>query len=227
MNIWWRIARFVYPKQWRLRYGRELETLLTDVRPTLNDGLDVIRGGVAMRLEYSGWIGFVAAFGAAGLCVAVATAWATPKQFVSHGLMTISVPTSGDGDPLYVLSTKAFSDQNLDALVRAHNFHDGEAQASINNLRKSVRVNRLSNTAIQISVSNSDSRTAQQLTEELMSLIARAAEQSAIAATVIDQPDAARKAERRNLPLFAAIGLFAGATLGAMTALVRRHVNSR
>ena len=67
------VAR-LYPASWRARYGDEFHAVLDDVTPRWWDVLDVLRGGLTMRLVRSRMPVMAVAFGLAGACVVWAAA---------------------------------------------------------------------------------------------------------------------------------------------------------
>jgi hypothetical protein len=90
----------LYPPDWRNRYGVEFGALLEDVGPGWSDFWDVVRGGLAMRIETLWSFRKVAAVcGLAGALVAAVVAFQIDNQYLSTTILRVSSAsgTTADG----------------------------------------------------------------------------------------------------------------------------------
>jgi LPS O-antigen subunit length determinant protein (WzzB/FepE family) len=79
----------LYPKSWRNRYKNEFDALLDDVSPTWRTFFDVLGGAVKMQMQiWSAWK-IVAAFGLAGVLLAVGITFMIPKSYISTAVIQI------------------------------------------------------------------------------------------------------------------------------------------
>jgi hypothetical protein len=83
-------ARLLYPPTWRRRYGVEFDALIDDMPATAAGLINVVSGGVAMRVRISHPAVMVLGLAAAGALVAGLAAFAVPAQFESRGTMKLS-----------------------------------------------------------------------------------------------------------------------------------------
>jgi hypothetical protein len=92
-------ARLLYPPAWRHRYGAEFDALIDDVPGSAAALIDVVSGGLAMRMRMSHPVVMVLGLAAAGALVAGATAFAVPAKFESRGTMRLSSADPGERWP--------------------------------------------------------------------------------------------------------------------------------
>jgi hypothetical protein len=98
MRRWIRLAARLYPREWRVRYGAELDALLDDNPARLRDLFNVLGSAIAMQLIRGRYLPHFAAVlvGCAGVVVAVAISATLPRQFESHASLQVLRPAGGD-----------------------------------------------------------------------------------------------------------------------------------
>ena len=82
----------LYPPKWRKRYENEFRALLDDIRPQWRDVLDLLKGGLEMRLLESAWPKYTAIFGIAGALVCGVVALRIPNQYASTAVLAGAPP---------------------------------------------------------------------------------------------------------------------------------------
>ena len=94
---WWlNAASRLYPKAWRVRYGREFDGLLNEVEPRWTYIVDVLRGAVMMQMRtLSSNLKLVSAVAVAGAVVALGVSFLLPGRYVSSAV----VQAGGGDDP--------------------------------------------------------------------------------------------------------------------------------
>ena len=216
------LAAWLYPRRWRARYGAELHSLIDDLSPGWADVVDLMRGGMGMRISTSNVGVMAVAVGLVGAGAAGGAAFVAPPQFESRG--TIAATGVGDHDA-------AALGRDLQAALSA------AAEAAFGGEevpRAHIAVTRTSApTAIQVSYLDPDPRRAQELTQRLMTgtieANLRLAGQPAAdprAGTqlrIVDVANLPARPSRRNLGWMVSLGFGGGAILGAVIGVWRRR----
>jgi len=87
-------ARLLYPRAWRDRYGSEFDALIDDTPANYTVLLDVVRGGIAMRVRMSNPVVMVLAQAVAGALIAGVGALTVPAKFEARGMMRVTGDTA-------------------------------------------------------------------------------------------------------------------------------------
>jgi hypothetical protein len=152
MKRWIRRAACLYPAEWRLRYGAELDALLDDAPLRWRDLADVIRGAAIMQM--TSWMTYwkmAALAGIAGAILAGGVAFAIPDRYVCtaalaienrSGAASVSLPGAVQKAVMGILSRgnlfALLHDPQLDLYKEERRRLPEEQVADI--FRKSVRV---------------------------------------------------------------------------------------
>lgn len=81
MRAWIRWAVSLYPAGWRRRYGDEFGALLEDIPPGWRSIFDVLKGALAMHIEFGRFFRIVSICGLAGLLISTALVLASPREY--------------------------------------------------------------------------------------------------------------------------------------------------
>jgi len=95
MKRWIRLAAWLYPAEWRARYGAEFEVFLGDAPLRWRDLADVMRGAAIMQM--TSWMTYwkmALLAGLAGAILAGGIAFTIPNQYVSTAALMIERPDS-------------------------------------------------------------------------------------------------------------------------------------
>jgi hypothetical protein len=217
-------AARLYPAEWRARYGQELQGLLDDLEPAWQDVLDVVNGGLQMQLRHS-VVRLAFVFGIVGVCVAGVVALSLPKQFVSRGVVSCWPPNKPvfvkPGQPPATVVT-AISAADLKSVLDADNlFPSSIGSEREKRLRDSVRIDQVTRNSVRVSFAYPDAHTAQQVTRDLMIMIANNTRARTYLSTVVyEEPNVPRTAEQTHRVVLIAIGLLGGVILGMVMGTV-------
>jgi uncharacterized membrane protein YeaQ/YmgE (transglycosylase-associated protein family) len=209
-------ARLLYPQQWRQRYGAEFDALIDDTAGSGADFLDVLSGGVAMRVRMSHPAVVTLLLGLVGSVVAGLGAFAVPARFESRGTMQVIAPAAADTERLPALFTEALTG----------GFADGEVSPQ----DVSVTRNGDQGDVVQVAYATADAQRARDVVTRVMGQVVEANLRLAEAGSSpmqvrIVTPAALPRASSRPHLLWLTIGGVAGVIAGAITSL-RRRVSS-
>ena len=233
-----RLAARSYPAAWRDRYGVEFQALLDETKPRWRDIVDVLNGGLQMRLRRAHPALLVAVFGIVGGLGAGATAFRTADRFASISTMTVrpgrpstAFETARLEDLMPRLARAAFSRDILTGIIERHHLYRSErAQSSVesvvNQMRGDIGIQLISHSVAQVSFTSADARQAQQVARDLVSELIRANlyERSASVVELIDPPDEPRvSVSLRRVAAAGLDGLGGGALIGTLIVLLRRR----
>lgn len=123
MKRWIRWAAWLYPAEWRTRYGAEFDVFLNDAPLRWHDLADVIRGAAIMQM--TSWMTYwkmALLAGIAGALLAGGIAFAIPDQYVCTSTLAIE-KTSATAPPRLAgefqkIATGLLNRQNLIALIQ-------------------------------------------------------------------------------------------------------------
>jgi uncharacterized protein involved in exopolysaccharide biosynthesis len=235
-----RLAARLYPAAWRDRYGVEFQALLDETKPSWRDVVDVLNGGLQMRLRRAHPALTVAVFGIAGAVGAGAIAFSTTNRFESTGTMIVR-----PGDPSTAsktarlenvmprLARDAFSRDTLMYIIeKDHLYRSERAQSStedvVNRMRGDIGIQLISRSIVQVSFTSADFRQTQQVADDLMRQIVRSNlyEGSGSVVQLIDPPDEPQvSVSPRRVAVASLCGLGGGALIGTLIRLLRRRVS--
>jgi hypothetical protein len=233
-----RLAARLYPAAWWDRYGVEFQALLDETKPRWRDIVDVLNGGLRMRLKRAHPALTVAVFGIVGALGAGATAFSTAERFASTGTMTVRLggpstasETAKLENVMPRLARAAFSRDTLIGIIEKHQLYRSErAQSSVervvNRMRGDIGIQLISHSVVQVSFISADARQAQQVARDLMSELVRANlyERSGSVVQLIDPPDEPKvSVSPRRVAAAGLGGLGGGALVGTLIGLLRRR----
>jgi len=201
------LAIRLYPRQWRERYGDELEALLEDSQASgISALVDLGKGAVIIRLGEKKFI--VLAFAMAGL-VCAAAAWSAMPN-VYRPLGTVAVPKSTTTPMIndaagIVLSIPAVRD-----LMAAHGL-DAADPAKIESVRRHILISKAASTksgdfAFSVAFDSSDPMTAKAVTQDVMDRMLRNLPKEA---ATLDSPQIPRGPSWPSLPRMLLTGWWA------------------
>jgi hypothetical protein len=234
------LAARLYPGAWRDRYGVEFQALLDETKPAWRDVVDVLNGGLQMRLRRAHPAITVAAFSIAGALGAGAIAFSTADRFASAGTMTMrpgGPSTAAEAarleDVMPRLARAAFSRDTLMGIIEKHNLYPSErAQSStedvVNRMRGDIGIQLISRSVVEVSFASADARQVQQVTDDLMRQLVRSNlyEGAGSVVQLIDPPDEPQVSVRpRRVTVAGLGGLGGGALIGTLIGLLRRRVS--
>jgi hypothetical protein len=232
------LATRVYPAAWWDRYGVEFEALLDETKPGWRNVVDVLNGGLQMRLEHTGPALTMAAFSLVGAVGAGAMAFSTAERFASTATLSVrlAVPsTAADAarleDLMPRLAREAFSRDFLTGIVQKHDLYHNEAADSsadelVNRAREDIGVQRISPSVVQVSFAAAEARKARLVTVDLVSQLVSANLQAGLGSIVqvLDRPDEPRRSVRpRRVAVAGLTGLGGGALIGILLGWRRRR----
>jgi hypothetical protein len=219
-----KLARMVarlYPGGWRKRYGAELDGLLEDVRPSWRDVLDLLKGGLQMRVDYSTPAQILAAFAAFGAAAGGLATLAIPDRFESAGQIGVAAPNASPvpAATLEQLARAALSEGILKRAIDEYGLYREEGQwrptaPNADRMRRDIRVKLDSAAVFEVSFIHADRGMAQRVTRRLMDGFLEASRPSGWGLMVLRMPtlpDAPAKPARLRIVAWgAAAGLLAG-----------------
>jgi hypothetical protein len=231
------LAAWLYPAAWRDRYGVEFRALLDDTDPRWRIIVDVLIGGLQMRLRSLHPALTVVAFSVIGALAAAAIAYNIVDRFASTGTMNVRPPvplqasdTAWLQDRMPRLAHDAFSREFLARIIRKHGLYLQRGQSStddlVNRMRGDIRIQLLSRSLVQVSFAAADARQAQEVTGDLMALLVDAnfATNGESVVQMIDLPDEPRPSvSPRRIAVAGVGGTGVGALLGALITIRRRR----
>jgi hypothetical protein len=112
MKRWIRLAAWLYPVEWRMRYGAEFDVLLDDASLRWSDLGDVIRGAAVMQM--TSWMTYwkmAMLSGLAGAILAGGIAFAIQDQWVCTAAMLLTGPSQSQ-------TARTLQEANLEILGR-------------------------------------------------------------------------------------------------------------
>jgi hypothetical protein len=207
MKTVFRLVVRCYPRQWRERYGAELDALIEDAQPGWRGVCDVAREGMMMRIT-RGW-GTFAAYTAVGAAIGGLVWLAQPVRFVSSA--TLRLPASA------AAHDSAEAERWRAALRDALNDVDDRRGTA-------VTLNRSEASAAVVSISHraSTASDAQAVLERLVAATLMATDPLADGANVRHEPVTAGRQSVAPLVFGSMLGLVAGAA--AVVVRSRRRV---
>ena len=211
-----------YPRRWRERYGAELHALIDDLSPGWREVVDVVTGGIVMRMRMSNVPLTAAWCGIIGAVVGGVGAFAAPARFESRGTMTaLVVPATAD---------PAVATRRLQA---AFDTAVDSAFGSDNAPRAAIAVTRTATAnEIEVAYTDRDPRRAQEMAELLFARTIEAnltlgetsrERSSGVQLKVNTPPNLPESPSRQYVVPLVGGGVGAGALLGAVVAFVRRR----
>jgi hypothetical protein len=174
-----KLAQFaarLYPRAWRERYGAEFHCLLADVNPSWRDVLDVLKGGIEMRITHSKIVLITAVFAVSGAAAGGLVGLMLPKQFKSTGLIHVQVWSPSPvlaAAAVDRLATTAFSREKLKQLIDEYDlYHADRARrplgATVERMRHDLHIQPRAETAFQVFFDYPDRGKAKQVVLKLM-----------------------------------------------------------
>lgn len=153
-----RLAMRLYPRQWRQRYGAELQALVEDSGTTWQSAVDVTKGALIMRLTAFDRpvfaVSVCALLGAAAGAVAVA---AMPVRHASAFTIAVESSAPTEEGRIRALISKAFSDANLQGVIEqfglyGRNSGQPESADAVLRFRQDIGVTLVTPKTVQVSV---------------------------------------------------------------------------
>src|SRR5258708_4679717 len=87
------LAAYLYPAEWRRRYGAEFQCLLDDAPPTWRDLLDVVRAGLKLRLAGVSYVRSAIAWALIAFFFSAFVRGRMAEQYVATTVLQSSNPT--------------------------------------------------------------------------------------------------------------------------------------
>jgi len=235
------LAVRLYPGAWRERYGVEFHALLDQTTPGWRDVLDVFQGGLQMHLRGVHPVLTAAAVGIVGACAAAAVAVSAADRFVSVGTMNVrrARPATEQTavqieDVMPRFAQDAFDQDTLTGIIERYDLYRGERARSstgdlVHRMRGDIGIELVSPSVFQVSFTLSEGRTARQVTQELMSRLARSnGEVSGSIMQLVDPPDDPQVSISPQRVALSSVGGFGGgAMIGGLIGILRRRVFQR
>jgi hypothetical protein len=233
-----RLAARIYPAAWRDRYGIEFQALLDDMKPGWRDILNVLNGGVQMRLKRANPALTVAVFAMLGALAAGVVAYSASARFASTGTISVRSGTrpAASATPMAEdlmpgLARAAFSRDFLTAIIQRHDLYAAErAQTStddlVNRMRGDILIQRVSGSVVHVSFASADARRAQLVTGDLLSRLVNAnlTMGRGSVAQIIDPPDEPQAfVSPRHVAMAGLGGLSGGALIGMLVGFFPRR----
>jgi hypothetical protein len=227
----------IYPAAWRDRYGVEFQALFDQMKPGWRDILNVLNGGLQMRLRRAQLALTVAAFGVLGALAAGALAAAASDRFASTGSMTVRPASAQTGsgsereDVVIGLARAAFSRDFLTDVIYRHNLYAGERAQTptedlVDRVRGDIRIERVSRSIVLVSFVSPEARLAQPVTNDVLGQLVTANLTTGQGSVVqiIDRPDEPKAFARPQRVATAGLGgLSGGALIGMMLGILPRR----
>jgi hypothetical protein len=213
------LAVWLYPCRWRARYAAELHALIDDAPPGWAALVDVMRGGVFMRMRTSN-VGLMAvSLGIVGALLGGIRAYAAPPRFESRG----TIAAQGTADP-----------GELDRALRTALERAADSAFGADAVRRADIAVTLTPAAheVQVAYADADPQRARDMTQRLMTHAIEAhllsAPPSADRASGVQlrinmPPDLPETASRPMLGWLISVGFGGGAILGAAIGAWRRR----
>lgn len=237
---------WLYPSNWRKRYGREFEALLEDATPSLSDALDIAWGALKMRITRSVFAKIMAAGLGAGVIVATLVFVTAPKHYRSEAFFTITYPDQFTANFFEALQSKTvFSKDSLTSLIQEHDLYSSERNrmpmdAVIDEMKRNIHVYSLptpppgkkDEVKFVLQFDYSDRRISQEVNEALVSRFMEAVATSATVDPhpsranfrIFDPPTLPRRPVEPNLARSLVGGLFGGLLTGlALVIFAKLH----
>ena len=240
MRFLLRLAVGLYPPTWRARYGVEFQALLDETQSGWRDIVDVLSGGVQMRLRYAHPALTVAALSIVGAIGAGGIAFGTAGRFASTGTMNVrpaASPTAPGSarleDLMPGLARVAFSRDVLLGIIQQHHLYSSARSSNedlVDRMRGDIRIQLISRSVVQVSFASTEAPQAQQVAGELMSQLVRANLEAGRGAIVqvTDLPDEPRvSVSPRPIAVASFGGLAGGALIGILIGLLRRRPSQK
>ena len=233
-----RLAARAFPGAWRDRYGVEFQALLDETTPGWRDVVDVLNGGVQMRLRRAPATLVIAVLGIAGALGAGAIAYHVASRFESTGTMQVrrAVPPSAADDAglaasMSALARDAFSRDFLTGVIQKHALYPGDRARSstddlVNRVRGDIGIELVSPNVVRVSFASADARQARPVANDLISQLVTANMQSGRGSIVqvIDPADEPQASVRpRHVAMASLGGLSGGALIGAVLGWLPRR----
>jgi hypothetical protein len=141
--------------------------LLDDAQPHWFDILDLLKGGLAMRVMRSRISVIAGIFALAGAMAALGVSYAIPKTWMSRIAVDVLMP---DGvryeDPLKFLAGYVLTDDFLARLATKYDLYPN-VSTPVPRMRKSITIRPVRQNEVEISFAHSDRRMARVVTNEI------------------------------------------------------------
>ncbi|HZL57390.1 MAG TPA: hypothetical protein VFC21_09925 [Bryobacteraceae bacterium] len=140
------VLLYLYPSEWRARYGEELRAVLEDSSPKFSAAVDILKGGLIMRLTAPSFPRLAALLCCVGLAGGFMVSYLLPDQYESSALLRLKPSTSLQS--LQIAEAKVMSRQSLAEMIfkqQGLNLYENERRRSPledieNEMRKNIRV---------------------------------------------------------------------------------------
>jgi hypothetical protein len=236
---WAKWAARLYPFAWQRRYGAEFDALIEDGGGGWRETADVLKGAIVMHVRSSKTVRLIAACGLVGMGIASMAVWVMSHRYVSTAVLRcyaeLFLPYAHGTPPRFV--AEALSRKNLEEVMAQYDLYGEERRAgrtdyAVDTMRRNIFIapigkgGRGGSQVFRLSYASEVPRRAQQVTKtlvaQLMDANLRAKDGGALGVLeVIDPPNAPQRAVPK-LPALAGVGLFGGALLGLIVAVVIR-----
>jgi len=233
-----RLAIRLYPRAWRERYEQEFTALLEDTGCDAFHLLDVVKGGLAMRLSQPGFA--VAGIGLMCSLAAFTASYAFPSMYVSTMVVSIGVKDGEQASQtVNRLARGALSRPALHEIIDRHQLYEARRRGSplediVERMRRQdVRISRVIRTddgvqrvpAFQVSFAAEDARTAQRVVQDLVETLFRTQKRVVPEADleILDQASLPTQPMSPARPNFAILGLLGGLGIGLIAAKIGRR----
>jgi len=124
-----RMATWLYPAEWRRRYGVEFQCLLDDASPRWRDLFDVLGGGLQMRLTGASTISLMIVWALIGAAPALVFSLRLPDLYRADALITATAAGSNAQarmDQIRGLAKRRFNDATLARIIETYDlYHNG------------------------------------------------------------------------------------------------------
>ena len=228
-------AARLYPRSWRDRYGDEFEALLEEIRPRWTDVLDILKGGISMRILRWNSLRIATLFALAGGFAAIVVSFAMPARLWRSGVTFVyQTPDTGHyADHTATFVRTALNKDYLERIIRTYNLYPEERQqasmaGAIKRAERATQAEILRTGEFRLSFAYPDAVIAQRVTNNMAMQFVEANFRNPELATgrarvAITQPAQPGVREKPNRRPFALTGAVCGIAIGVLAAWFRRR----
>ena len=127
------IATFLYPAEWRRRYGVEFQCLLEDANPKWRDVVDVLKGGLQMRLTGATRVQLMVIWALIGAVPALILSLRLPDLYRGESLMMVydaGTKAPASIDQVSGLTKRSLNNDHLTRVMKTYEIQDNGVRPS-------------------------------------------------------------------------------------------------
>ena len=233
-----RLLTYCYPRDWRERYGAEMEYLIDSCEPRWRDCADLLQGAIRMRFHdrASSWTTAFALM-LLGAVLGGGAAMLMPKTYISHAIIEAPAGTVSREPFAAAFDRKALTgvidEQNLYASERARQ----PLEEVVHEMQKRIRITSVARGASQngtqlmeLAFAHRDAQVAQRVNKVLTARLIEVWSQAVPstnggALRLIDPPDLPSGPAHPGIPNAIGVGAIAGLVAGVVIVLIARLAN--